>query len=124
MAGFVRYMFEDKEPKGNDPNKAISDSIYIKNKVRTEASLSNVQKIYKYLNGGSSGMVAFCEELKAKYPQAYTRGSGGRGKWDFGTDVILQEFWSIERFIPKLEAEGLDDFNRLQYWASKMVQMG
>ena len=122
MAGFVRYLYEDKEPKKSDADKTRSNSIYMRNKVRSEASLSNVQKIYKYLNGGTSGMMEFCDMLKAKYPEAHTA-SGGRGKWDFGTDIIMEEIWKVERFIPKLEAEGLDDFNRLQYWANKAVNM-
>ena len=100
------------------PSVIVNNRKYTSIKCAKKTSLNSIKLIYKFLNHGTSGMVKFLDMLKAKYPDALHH-QGDSLYWEFDPEDILREFWSDQRFIPVLEERGLDDFNRLHYWAHK-----
>ena len=110
------YYLEDRTP-----TKVKFNTTYTKSKITNKTSISSIKRIYKYIKGDTVGFNDFSDYLKKKYPDKGTLKSG-KTMWEFDANDILRELWSIDEFIPFLEEHGLDDFDRLYYWANKEVK--
>ena len=113
-----RYKYNYWLENEKAPSVIANNPKYVAIKSAKKTSLNSLRMIYKFLNQGTSGMAKFIDELKEKYPDAQKH-QGGSLYWEFNPEDIMKEVWSIERFVPILDERGLDDFNRLHYWAHK-----
>ena len=108
------WVIEDRTPIVVKPLSPV----YIQNKCSKKTSQTSIKRMYAYIKGDTLGFKEFMEYLKNKYPEAAIT-SNGRSSWEFDPDAILAEFWAREDFRSVLDEQGLDDFDRLYFWASK-----
>lgn len=103
------------------PRTFAIDTSLLTRKFQPNNNLKSIEKIYTYLNGGKTGLKDFLDAIKSEIGHS-TNSDSGKIHWEFDKEEALKYFWGIDRFVPILDEQGLDDYDRLFYSATHPLQ--
>ena len=111
------------EMKAKEPQKMLKfrNAKTTADYIDLKATPTNIRKICKYLGGSYKDGDYIVERLKSKYPNCCISRTDSASIWRFPDEAVVEELWSIEKFISRLDAEGLDTFDKMWYWSRQAV---